>query len=1546
MNPASSAARSVQQVRTIRTIFNPKAKVNNSQRFYTAGSSSGLHFYRNRQLELWAAKKPTPLSLRQLVFYGRSMNPERLINSANYVRTELPTRIAHRIRDMQALPYVVVRQEMVAKVYELYWDAFEKIRSYPPITTMKENDQFCEFIQGLLNQHSTVIPNLALGLSLTSSYLSPDDLDAFFRRMLVSRISRRVICEHHIALSDTLAGRHPDGKKGHVGVIYNEIKIKDTIERCVKMLKQRPRDMAEDEELKSMGARKGAEENWPTFKIDGHLDTKVSYIKEHLEYIIFEIFKNATRFSMLRRAHGDVPGVIRTTIVSGDEDILIRVSDQGGGVTPEINSTADLFSFSHLRNSTRLAEDRLSALRDASLRERGFTGTVAEQLAQKARAQQKAAKKEEDEPFVRQIGLGLPLSNIFATYFDSNQDTAHMRPATKKAQGKGKKALASDDKPPPPQADPSGEKPKFFPLFYKKPPKAAESTTSGADGAPDATRSPMQVDDVDPVSSPPPEANRTPLPQTPAGDETESSALHSIFSLPVPTLKSKGSATPLQRKPSASSSKSRRPSTTKRKSPSTAAPTPPSKSPRLGAEKDATSTRKASPLSNPPDVIHLLDDEEEPAAANSQHGPSKAVPPPPAAEPVQPPKPTHPFFAPRKAKDPPTAPAPAPVPEVHIVVDDDSTTGSRRDPIRISSPPESPVILRSRLPPVKKRRLEPKEPPWPSGELQHVKAPETGWDVPLPDLPFGRRRPRSTVSSMGSTLKAVLPPLPSEPSSQSPPQQGSATQHLDSRSIDSALRSIPESHLRIPAFSSLVKHLHSVELPGDNREPWTDRWRPRKARHVLGNEENAQYLKAWLRTLELGTETVVTAVSQPQGEPAESSPAEKRKGKGKAKVETLKAPKRPAVVRKVEKTRPAKRRKRKSGWDSGDDWIVSDDETDFYYREEEEEQPQPLRFRPSMSPCKPRADSQRPYALQLLNEDSEEDNETPKPNFNPLTNSILLSGPPGSGKTAAVYACAEELGWEVYEVYPGMGKRSGTNLSAIVDGVCKNHTIGIGLPLNLTRSSPISPKKSIGNKTSDKSVLRNFFKRPRGEEEESTAPNGSQGKPILLDDHTPNTKANSHAANGAESVFQSTHENDRGDKGVQIQQSLILLEEVDILFAEDKNFWPAVVELIAASRRPVVITCNDPALVPCEELPLQATLAFEPASVAVMTSYIRCLALTDGKVIPEHVAREISEESKYRPIATDLPDQPVHPLPYQEPPVIDLRRAIQQLQYFCAASGTTLSSHSEETTFHSLYPESWTAKSERVCDWSVGVNAVTEEPKPGKELSSLWRFMDLVSVADAHMNRRPERVLEALTIDRYEDGPDDEIGHRILRKWPTSELDASTFYAKDEEIALESLVMARGYLEPKGLGTFYRRGTCRELDNEVDGDKLGRPFDCEWLYKARADHQRLLVGFLDEVLRTPDVPLLPRPAMILDYVPYIQEMVRVDDELEEALAKSVREGGVAGAGDLMGVFSSRRRGVAQRQSLRIGARVPPTQERYISLGADGLHAARESRLVV
>jgi hypothetical protein len=39
-------------------------------------------------------------------------------------------------------------------------------------------------------------------------------------------------------------------------------------------------------------------------------------------------------------------------------------------------------------------------------------------------------------------------------------------------------------------------------------------------------------------------------------------------------------------------------------------------------------------------------------------------------------------------------------------------------------------------------------------------------------------------------------------------------------------------------------------------------------------------------------------------------------------------------------------------------------------------------------------------------------------------------------------------------------------------------------------------------------------------------------------------------------------------------QSAVLIEEADVVFADEAGFWPSVVAFIRDSRRPVIITCN------------------------------------------------------------------------------------------------------------------------------------------------------------------------------------------------------------------------------------------------------------------------------------------------------------------------------------------------------------------------------------
>ncbi|KIL70033.1 hypothetical protein M378DRAFT_183638 [Amanita muscaria Koide BX008] len=384
--------------------------------------STALHFYQNRLLELYAAKEANRLTLRQLVFFGRSMDQDRLVKSANYVRTELPVRIAHRLRDLQSLPYIVVTQEGVAKVYELYWSAFEKIRRFSPITNLAENEAFCDFLTGLLNEHAVIIPNLSLGLSLSSPYLAPEQLDSFMRRMLVSRISRRVLVEHHIALSNNFAKRGHTDREPRVGIIFTGLDVKRSIEKCARLLKERPigvEDYWED---------CPRFDGWPDVVIEGHEGTKFPYIREHLEYILFELLKNSMSATVEKHRDLSTLPPILATIAAGDNDVSIRISDQGGGILTaqnNIGAPADLFSFSHLRNSTRLEHSRLGALRTVSSSPGGMRATVDEQVGRWQKPcphgdpARTGSEPEQDAGISAhpRLGIGLPMSNIFATYF-------------------------------------------------------------------------------------------------------------------------------------------------------------------------------------------------------------------------------------------------------------------------------------------------------------------------------------------------------------------------------------------------------------------------------------------------------------------------------------------------------------------------------------------------------------------------------------------------------------------------------------------------------------------------------------------------------------------------------------------------------------------------------------------------------------------------------------------------------------------------------------------------------------------------------------------------------------------------------------------------------------------------------------------------------------------------------------------------------------------------------------------------------------------------
>jgi hypothetical protein len=97
------------------------------------------------------------------------------------------------------------------------------------------------------------------------------------RRMLVSRISRRVLVEHHVALSEAYKGRGcKTDEEPHVGIIFTGLNVKRSVENCAHLLQQSS-IWLEDGNADSNFS------NWPEIQVDGHMETSFSYIREHLE---------------------------------------------------------------------------------------------------------------------------------------------------------------------------------------------------------------------------------------------------------------------------------------------------------------------------------------------------------------------------------------------------------------------------------------------------------------------------------------------------------------------------------------------------------------------------------------------------------------------------------------------------------------------------------------------------------------------------------------------------------------------------------------------------------------------------------------------------------------------------------------------------------------------------------------------------------------------------------------------------------------------------------------------------------------------------------------------------------------------------------------------------------------------------------------------------------------------------------------------------------------------------------------------------------------
>eukprot|EP00922_Rhytidocystis_sp_ex-Travisia-forbesii_P033175 GHVS01049326.1.p1 GENE.GHVS01049326.1~~GHVS01049326.1.p1 ORF type:complete len:440 (+),score=35.67 GHVS01049326.1:164-1483(+) len=335
-------------------------------------------WHRISVIEKYSRKPIRPMTMKRLLAVSSS-STSAIIKSGDWVRTELSVRLAHRLFDFHRLPFAVLGNPHVRETYDVYISTFERMSKLKPVETIEDEQGIVSVLEEERMSHDKTVDYMGQGVKQLRLVCPDINLDSFLERFFFFRIGRRIMIDHLLAMNDPRAN--------WTGCIHLECKPVDIIHA-----------RAEDVRA-SCRASYGLA---PRYAISGNLNTVFAFMPEHLSLIVTELLKNAMRAtvefytlgnSILDQADcglitddADLPEV-KVEVYKGKSEVVIKVSDKGGGIPPQ--KLQDIWSFGY------------STVGDSNAR-MGAKSPIAVNLIR---------------PDMAGYGFGLPLSRAFARYF-------------------------------------------------------------------------------------------------------------------------------------------------------------------------------------------------------------------------------------------------------------------------------------------------------------------------------------------------------------------------------------------------------------------------------------------------------------------------------------------------------------------------------------------------------------------------------------------------------------------------------------------------------------------------------------------------------------------------------------------------------------------------------------------------------------------------------------------------------------------------------------------------------------------------------------------------------------------------------------------------------------------------------------------------------------------------------------------------------------------------------------------------------------------------
>lgn len=347
------------------------------------------------KLEFYSRFTPTSISLGNFLEHRPNDNQNSLETAFNFLKREIPVRLANIMMEIQLLPDELLHQPACQVIMSQYSQSFSDVLFYENVQSGSEAfKDFNETLTNLRKRHQDTVPHMANALQGMKEAgklcLSANDqqhmvIQYFLDRLYMSRISIHMLISHHKAhFCPEEYQNSPIGMTGTIDPNCDLAKVAEDAYESAAFLCESIYLDAPKLNLTFKDATSESENR-----------VKFAYIPNHLHHMFFEVFKNSMRATMEFHDGKDKFPDVEVLIIKTKKDISIKISDQGGGISRKESDNV----FQYLYTSANRA-----TVSDMHM---GGTTSV-------------------NTP-MHGLGYGLPLSRLYARYFggDMKQVSVH-----------------------------------------------------------------------------------------------------------------------------------------------------------------------------------------------------------------------------------------------------------------------------------------------------------------------------------------------------------------------------------------------------------------------------------------------------------------------------------------------------------------------------------------------------------------------------------------------------------------------------------------------------------------------------------------------------------------------------------------------------------------------------------------------------------------------------------------------------------------------------------------------------------------------------------------------------------------------------------------------------------------------------------------------------------------------------------------------------------------------------------------------------------------